>query len=94
MARDEAAEEAEQEAEEEEEEEEDLVVVGADGIEITAASEEEDDEDEDYTSRCPEGYFDHDKDHRSRAYRTVLHPRQLCSTRLRHWTQRALPPPH
>jgi hypothetical protein len=73
MARDEAAEEAEQEAEEEEEEEEDLVVVGADGIEITAASEEEDDEDEDYTSRCPEGYFDHDKDHRSRAYCTVLY---------------------
>ncbi len=57
---------AEAEGMEDEGDEEELSVVGADGIEITAAGEEA--EDEDYTSRCPDGYYDHDKDHRSREY--------------------------
>ncbi len=61
-------------ADEEEEEQEDLTVVGADGIEITSASEEE--ADEDYTSRCPDGYYDHDKDHRSREWHPP--PRSVC----------------
>ena len=55
---------AEEEEEENEEEEGQLTVVGADGIPITAASE--DDGEKDYTSLCPDGYYDHDKDHRSR----------------------------
>lgn len=49
-----------------EEDDEEELVVGADGVPIVSASEEPD-AGEDYTARCPDGYYDHDKDHRTRA---------------------------
>lgn len=50
-------------------EEDEELVVGTDGIEIAAASEGEE---EDYTSRCPDGYYDHDKNHVTREWRLAL----------------------